>query len=83
MHGSEPTNKSYRTDESYIKVKGEHKYLYRAVRRLNYEFAMDTIESGIPQEYPSTNGIGSVARATLAQRNEAQCLLKLPPCSIR
>ena len=26
-----PTNKSYRTDETYIKVKGEYKYLYRAV----------------------------------------------------
>jgi transposase-like protein len=26
-----PTNKSYRTDEIYIKVKGEAKYLYRAV----------------------------------------------------
>src|SRR5499433_2444688 len=25
------TNKSYRTDETYIKVKGEDKYLYRAV----------------------------------------------------
>jgi IS6 family transposase len=25
-----PTNKSYRTDETYIKVKGEDKYLYRA-----------------------------------------------------
>ena len=26
-----PTNKSYRVDETYIKVKGEMKYLYRAV----------------------------------------------------
>ena len=26
-----PTNKSYRTDETDIKVKGEDKYLYRAV----------------------------------------------------
>ena len=26
-----PTNKSYRTDETYIKVKGEDKYLNRAV----------------------------------------------------
>jgi len=26
-----PTNKSYRTDETYIKVKDEDKYLYRAV----------------------------------------------------
>lgn len=26
-----PTNKSYRVDETYIKVKGEDKYLYRAV----------------------------------------------------
>jgi transposase, IS6 family len=26
-----PTNKSYRTDKTYIKVKGEDKYLYRAV----------------------------------------------------
>jgi transposase-like protein len=26
-----PTNKSYRTDETYIKVKGQDKYLYRAV----------------------------------------------------
>ena len=26
-----PTNKSYRTDETYIKVQGEDKYLYRAV----------------------------------------------------
>jgi transposase, IS6 family len=26
-----PTNKSYRTDETYIKIKGEDKYLYRAV----------------------------------------------------
>ena len=26
-----PTNKSYRTDEPYIKVKGQDKYLYRAV----------------------------------------------------
>src|SRR6266498_100524 len=26
-----PTNRSYRTDETYIKVKGEDKYLYRAV----------------------------------------------------
>jgi len=26
-----PTNKSYRTDETYIKVKGEDKFLYRAV----------------------------------------------------
>jgi transposase, IS6 family len=26
-----PTNKSYRTDETYIKVKGEEKFLYRAV----------------------------------------------------
>jgi hypothetical protein len=26
-----PTNKSYRTDETYIKVKGEDQYLYRAV----------------------------------------------------
>jgi transposase-like protein len=26
-----PTNKSYRTDETYIKVKGEDMYLYRAV----------------------------------------------------
>jgi transposase-like protein len=26
-----PTNKSYRSDETYIKVKGEDKYLYRAV----------------------------------------------------
>ena len=26
-----PTNKSYRTDETYIKVKVEYKYLYRAV----------------------------------------------------
>jgi transposase-like protein len=26
-----PTNDSWRVDETYIKVKGEHKYLYRAV----------------------------------------------------
>jgi hypothetical protein len=26
-----PTNKSYRTEETYIKVKGQDKYLYRAV----------------------------------------------------
>src|SRR4051812_19644731 len=26
-----PTNKSYRVDESYIKVKGQDRYLYRAV----------------------------------------------------
>src|SRR5436190_19906788 len=26
-----PTNKSYRTDQTYIKVKGADKYLYRAV----------------------------------------------------
>jgi len=26
-----PTNKSYRANETYIKVKGEDKYLYRAV----------------------------------------------------
>jgi transposase, IS6 family len=26
-----PTNRSYRTDETYIKVKGEDRYLYRAV----------------------------------------------------
>jgi IS6 family transposase len=26
-----PTNKSYRVDETYLKVRGEHKYLYRAV----------------------------------------------------
>src|SRR5262252_144764 len=26
-----PTNKSYRTDETYIKVKGKDQYLYRAV----------------------------------------------------
>ncbi|MCU1260766.1 MAG: Integrase catalytic region [Bryobacterales bacterium] len=26
-----PTNKSYRIDESYIKVRGEDKYLYRAL----------------------------------------------------
>jgi transposase-like protein len=26
-----PTNKSYRVDETYIKVKGQVKYLYRAV----------------------------------------------------
>jgi IS6 family transposase len=26
-----PTNKSYRTDETYIKIKGEDRYLYRAV----------------------------------------------------
>ena len=26
-----PTNKSYRIDETYIKVKGEDKFLYRAV----------------------------------------------------
>jgi len=26
-----PTNKSYRTDETYIRVKGEDRYLYRAV----------------------------------------------------
>src|SRR5499425_3368118 len=26
-----PTNKSYRTDETYIKVKGQDRYLYRAV----------------------------------------------------
>jgi transposase-like protein len=25
------TNKSYRVDETYIKVKGQEKYLYRAV----------------------------------------------------
>ena len=28
-----PTNKSYRTDETYIKVKGQDKYLYRAAWR--------------------------------------------------
>jgi transposase, IS6 family len=28
---SETTNESYRTDETYIKVKGEDKYLYHAV----------------------------------------------------
>src|ERR1051326_284140 len=26
-----PTNKSYRVDETYIKIKGEDRYLYRAV----------------------------------------------------
>ncbi len=26
-----PTNRSYRTDETYIKIRGEDKYLYRAV----------------------------------------------------
>jgi transposase-like protein len=26
-----PTNKNYRVDETYIKVKGQEKYLYRAV----------------------------------------------------
>src|SRR5262245_10488823 len=26
-----PTNRSYRLDETYIKVKGEDRYLYRAV----------------------------------------------------
>ena len=30
-----PTNKSYRTDETYIKVKGQDKYLYRR-RGLNW-----------------------------------------------
>ena len=30
-HHLKPTNKSYRTDETYIKVKGKDQYLYRAV----------------------------------------------------
>ena len=29
-----PTNKSYRIDETYIKVKGQDKYLYRGVSRM-------------------------------------------------
>jgi transposase-like protein len=31
-----PTNKSYRIDETYIKVKGEDKYLYRAVDSMGH-----------------------------------------------
>jgi transposase, IS6 family len=30
-HYLKPTNKSYRVDKTYIKVKGQVKYLYRAV----------------------------------------------------
>jgi len=33
-----PTNKSYRIDETYIKVKGEDKYLYRAVDSVGQTF---------------------------------------------
>ena len=31
-----PTNDSWRVDETYIKVKGEYKYLYRAVDYWKY-----------------------------------------------
>jgi len=39
-----PTNKSYRTDETYIKVKGEDKYLYRAVRSVGRRVAAPALE---------------------------------------
>ena len=35
---SKPTNKSYRIDETYIQVKGEDKYLYRAVDSVGQTF---------------------------------------------
>ena len=44
------TNKSYRTDETYIKVKGENKYLYRAVDSTGQtiEFLLALPPSGMP-----------------------------------
>jgi len=64
-----PTNKSYRTDETYIKVKGEHKYLYRAVRRLNYEFAMDRRFSDTL--IPSANTV--MSRCQVAEHLKSAC----------
>jgi hypothetical protein len=32
-----PTNDSYRVDETYVKIKGEWKYLYRAVDFGNFQ----------------------------------------------
>ena len=37
-----PVNKSYRIDETYIKVKGEDKYLYRA---------LDSTTMSVPKEW--------------------------------
>jgi putative transposase len=45
-----PVGRSWRMDETYIKVKGEWKYLYRAVDK-----AGNTVETQISQRTTKTN----------------------------
>jgi transposase-like protein len=46
-----PVNKSYRIDETYIKVKGEDKYLYRGVSRMQVKTcrAVPKMGEGLPE----------------------------------
>ena len=45
-----PPNKSYRTDETYIKVKGQDKYLYRAVDSMGQTIEFCSRPSGIRRQ---------------------------------
>src|SRR3954447_15833919 len=51
-----PTNESYRTDETYIKVKGEDKYLYRAVDSTGQTIDFCSRRSGTPRP-PSASSV--------------------------
>ena len=44
-----PTKKSYRIDETYIKVKGEDKYLYRAVDSMGQTIDFRSRPNEMPQ----------------------------------
>src|SRR6266404_2579536 len=52
-----PTNKSYRIDETYIKVKGEEKYLYRALDSTGQTIDFCSRLNAIPPPNASSAGL--------------------------
>ena len=64
-----PTNKSYRTDETYVKVKGEDMYLYRAV-----DSTGQTIEFLLTAKRDAAGG--------KARNIATRSLVRFPCCSV-
>jgi IS6 family transposase len=52
-----PTNKSYRIDETYINVKGEDKYLYRALDSTGRPLTFYSQPNAIPPQ-PNASSVG-------------------------
>ncbi len=71
-----PANKSYRTDETYIKVKGEDKYLYRAVDSTGQtiDFLLTAKRDAAATLLPQGSQLSRQSRAARHQRGQEPSL---------